>query len=78
MREEEELCPRCNGSGEGMHDGTICTMCKGTGVEREEVQERSYDDIHDELPDEYFDYGEKENTLHPVMEEALKPFIGEK
>jgi len=34
MEEYEELtCPHCNGSGEGMHDGTTCTFCKGSGVE---------------------------------------------
>ena len=30
---EESICPQCNGSGEGMYDGTICRLCKGTGVE---------------------------------------------
>lgn len=29
---ESETCPNCNGSGEGMHDGTKCNMCKGSGV----------------------------------------------
>ncbi len=29
--DEPGLCPWCNGSGEGQHDGTICTHCKGTG-----------------------------------------------
>ena len=28
------LCPWCNGSGEGMHYGTTCTHCKGTGEEK--------------------------------------------
>jgi len=30
--EENPICPNCNGSGEGMYDGTKCTMCKGSGV----------------------------------------------
>ena len=30
---EELTCPHCNGSGEGMHDGTKCVYCKGSGVE---------------------------------------------
>ena len=36
--EEDEpgLCACCNGSGEGMHDGTICAHCKGTGESKEE------------------------------------------
>ena len=29
--DEPVLCPRCNGSGEGQHDGTTCFSCKGTG-----------------------------------------------
>ena len=38
-QEEEErdnppICPYCNGSGEGMYDGTRCWHCKGEGVER--------------------------------------------
>jgi hypothetical protein len=26
------ICPQCNGSGEGMHDGTKCKSCKGYGI----------------------------------------------
>jgi DnaJ-class molecular chaperone len=32
-QEEEKLCGACNGSGEGMYDGTVCSTCKGKGVE---------------------------------------------
>jgi hypothetical protein len=28
---EPGICPACNGSGEGMHDGTTCGTCKGEG-----------------------------------------------
>ena len=28
---EPRICPACNGSGEGMHDGTRCVTCKGAG-----------------------------------------------
>ncbi len=31
---EDLICPQCNGSGEGMHDGTVCSFCHGTGVEQ--------------------------------------------
>ena len=31
--EEEEICCHCNGSGEGLYDGSRCGHCKGTGVE---------------------------------------------
>jgi hypothetical protein len=27
----EDLCTNCNGSGEGMHDGTRCSTCGGSG-----------------------------------------------
>lgn len=30
---EEEICTKCNGSGEGQYDGTQCWWCKGWGVE---------------------------------------------
>jgi len=28
-------CDDCNGSGEGYHDGTICTTCNGAGETNE-------------------------------------------
>ena len=30
----DEICIHCNGSGEGMHDGTRCSVCHGSGVSR--------------------------------------------
>lgn len=33
MTDDEPLCPTCNGSGEGMYDGSRCSSCRGTGVE---------------------------------------------
>ena len=35
------LCSNCNGSGEGMHDGTTCYVCRGSG-------EVSMNDDHDD------------------------------
>ena len=29
--DEDGICPTCNGSGEGMHDGTTCSSCGGSG-----------------------------------------------
>jgi hypothetical protein len=29
--EEEGICPACNGSGEGMREGTTCRTCRGSG-----------------------------------------------
>jgi DnaJ-class molecular chaperone len=31
---EPLLCVRCNGAGEGMFDGSRCSSCGGSGVER--------------------------------------------
>jgi hypothetical protein len=28
---EPSICPACNGSGEGQHEGTTCYHCKGAG-----------------------------------------------
>lgn len=28
---EPGICPACNGSGEGQHEGTTCRTCKGAG-----------------------------------------------
>ena len=30
----ELICQNCNGSGEGMHPGSRCYACGGSGVER--------------------------------------------
>lgn len=30
--DEEDLCGQCNGSGEGMYDGSTCRSCGGSGV----------------------------------------------
>ena len=29
--DEYGCCPECNGSGEGMWDGSTCAICKGSG-----------------------------------------------
>lgn len=28
---EPGICPACNGSGEGQHEGTRCYRCRGSG-----------------------------------------------
>ena len=30
--DEDPLCSHCNGSGEGMYDGSICPICGGSGI----------------------------------------------
>lgn len=48
MKYSDELCSTCNGSGEGMHDGTICHVCRGRGVVILEID----DSINEEEKDE--------------------------
>ena len=43
--DEPETCPACAGSGEGMHDGTTCRTCSGSGVERTCRDEPDWDAI---------------------------------
>jgi DnaJ-class molecular chaperone len=31
---ESEICPFCNGSGEGHYEGSTCSNCKGKGEVR--------------------------------------------
>ena len=37
--DSDDLCPSCNGSGEGMHDGSSCGSCNGRGVARDADEE---------------------------------------
>lgn len=37
--DEDEICSRCSGSGEGMWDGSCCTLCHGSGVEPRETDD---------------------------------------
>ena len=48
VHEEWLTCPNCNGSGEGMFDGTRCYECKGSGVEKVLVEDAGPDDGQDE------------------------------
>jgi hypothetical protein len=43
----ELLCGTCNGSGEGMHDGTRCMSCRGSGVVIEEVDDDDREEVMD-------------------------------
>ena len=33
--EDAGYCLQCNGSGEGLHDGSTCWRCKGSGYEKQ-------------------------------------------
>lgn len=47
--DEPSICASCNGSGEGMYDGTRCSRCGGSGEERGDDEEDSshWDDVRD-------------------------------
>lgn len=49
VEQEFDICPECNGSGEGWHDGSVCRHCRGEG---EVPVEASDDDEEDDEPDE--------------------------
>lgn len=48
---DDEICYDCNGSGEGMYDGSTCYTCKGTG-ECAPESDSDYDCI-EECSDKY-------------------------
>ena len=51
--DEHDICPQCNGSGEGMYDGSICHACHGSGVERDDSRREDYEaDRADQINDE--------------------------
>jgi len=35
LTDAEDFCPRCDGSGEGLYDGSSCGLCGGSGHYRE-------------------------------------------
>jgi DnaJ-class molecular chaperone len=40
-------CPQCNGSGEGMHDGSTCSMCHGSGqVQNDQTEDDELEFYH--------------------------------
>lgn len=41
--DEDEICHRCSGSGEGMWDGSCCSHCRGRGVEPVEKGSEDYE-----------------------------------
>ena len=52
MHKEWDICICCNGSGEGMYDGSTCSCCKGSGeilVEVDEQEEEDEEKFEEEL-----------------------------
>lgn len=47
MTIEEELCPICRGSGEGMTERSTCYNCNGTGCVLVEVNDDEDEDDQD-------------------------------
>ena len=44
MENKMDICPACNGSGEGNYSGSVCSKCKGSGELPEKETERDYED----------------------------------
>lgn len=63
VEEEEEggYCPQCNGSGEGMYDGSRCSACGGSGevsnsdTTREDYEAEKADYLNDQAKDERYE-----------------------
>jgi len=49
---KEDLCTNCNGSGEGMYDGSTCYVCKGHGTIIVNDDEQDIDDEYDKENDD--------------------------
>jgi DnaJ-class molecular chaperone len=45
-----DICPQCDGSGEGQYDGTTCRHCHGRGTTHYSAD--SYWDTHEYRPEE--------------------------
>jgi len=41
--DDDYICPACNGSGEGMYDGSTCYKCKGTGGYPKQYRDSDYE-----------------------------------
>lgn len=47
------ICPKCNGSGEGLYDGSWCWKCGGDGEISEDHPHRRYEEnYNDSFQDE--------------------------
>lgn len=56
MTKYRKICPNCDGSGEGMHEGTRCYTCKCSGLEKD----GSAQDYLDALAEENFEAREQD------------------
>ena len=45
---DEEICSDCNGSGEGMYEGTRCITCHGSGVSNYDDEDDPFEGDRDE------------------------------
>ena len=43
IEEQDDCCPTCDGTGEGMYDGTSCRSCGGSGSTRAKPDDDWYD-----------------------------------
>ncbi len=41
--DEPSYCNQCSGTGEGMHDGSRCSSCRGTGIEQDHEAREEYE-----------------------------------
>jgi len=54
MKDTNPICSNCNGSGEGMHEGTLCYVCHGRGtVKTEDCDSDCDSDYYEEKESDY-------------------------
>lgn len=54
---DDQLCPACNGSGEGQYDGTRCHHCNGRGTEPQDSTDDDCDHLFEQAREREF-FGE--------------------
>jgi hypothetical protein len=71
LEDDDELCSRCAGSGEGLYDGSKCSRCHGSGSAGESTSQRDRQDRADARADYLIDQSKDSES---ERERELKRF----
>ena len=65
--DDYDICSACNGSGEGMYDGSTCFKCHGSGEQAPEERDDDFDipddDMDDNEPESHYEKYVRTNNL---------------
>jgi hypothetical protein len=65
--DDYDICSACNGSGEGMYDGSTCYKCHGSGEQAPEERDDDFDmpddDMDDNEPESHYEKYVRTNNL---------------